>query len=538
MTQRLLFSAMKNEGPFLLEWVAYHRAIGFDRIVVVSNDCEDGTDLLLDALSGAGAVEHWRQTPAPGIAAQQGAAILAAENGLPAAGDWAIWLDADEFLNIHAGEGRVDDLIGAVGSARGMLIPWRVFGDGGNSAFPGRHISGDFTRAAPAGSEANLEIKTFFRAGDDLLGFAQRGINRPLIAAGSKLAAKDFVSARGQVLDADSPATGKWLAGKDRGGSFQPQPSELGWDLAQINHYAVRTPEFFALKRKRGRGWVSAEVNRRHTDDYYRKMNRNDDLDTSILRHQSGVDAEITRLLDHPTVADAVAQVAARTAIMLQGLADADPAPPPEAADSLTPAILSSEPPVPEAPILTLPKAEAALLREVYAGASSVLEYGSGGSTLVAADCGAEVFSVESSAEWAGMMQAYFAAHGSPERIRIHYADIGPTKAWGRPKRAGAVDKWPGYALSVWERPDFVAPDVVLIDGRFRLACFLTTAILTKRDVTVLWDDYIDRPSYHQVEKLVRPVSMTGRMARFELTPKPFPPEHLGMLAQSYVDFE
>lgn len=35
-----LFSAMKNEAPFLLEWVAYHKAIGFDRIVIYSNDSD------------------------------------------------------------------------------------------------------------------------------------------------------------------------------------------------------------------------------------------------------------------------------------------------------------------------------------------------------------------------------------------------------------------------------------------------------------------------------------------------------------------
>ncbi len=46
-----LVSAMRNEGPFLLEWIAYHRVIGVDRIVVVSNGSTDGSDELCTALA-------------------------------------------------------------------------------------------------------------------------------------------------------------------------------------------------------------------------------------------------------------------------------------------------------------------------------------------------------------------------------------------------------------------------------------------------------------------------------------------------------
>jgi hypothetical protein len=35
--RKVLFSAMKNEAPFVLEWIAYHKAIGFDEIVICSN---------------------------------------------------------------------------------------------------------------------------------------------------------------------------------------------------------------------------------------------------------------------------------------------------------------------------------------------------------------------------------------------------------------------------------------------------------------------------------------------------------------------
>ena len=46
----LAILCVKNEGAFLLEWLAHHRASGFTDVLVFSNDCSDGTDLMLDRL--------------------------------------------------------------------------------------------------------------------------------------------------------------------------------------------------------------------------------------------------------------------------------------------------------------------------------------------------------------------------------------------------------------------------------------------------------------------------------------------------------
>ncbi len=48
--RRAIVTTMKYEGPFILEWLAYHRAIGFDDILVYTNDCDDGTDDMLAML--------------------------------------------------------------------------------------------------------------------------------------------------------------------------------------------------------------------------------------------------------------------------------------------------------------------------------------------------------------------------------------------------------------------------------------------------------------------------------------------------------
>lgn len=172
-------------------------------------------------------------------------------------------------------------------------------------------------------------------------------------------------------------------------------------------------------------------------------------------------------------------------------------------------------------PELTLPDAEADWLRAVYEGAGCILEYGSGGSTVLAGEMpGKSVWSVESDADWAEGMRGWFKANPPKASVTICHADIGETRQWGFPKGDADWRKYPHYALSVWDRHGFRQPDVVLIDGRFRVACFLATLFRTTAPVTVLFDDYLSRPGYHVVEDFAERVETRGRMARFDLTPR------------------
>ena len=56
--RRAIVTTMKNEGPFILEWLAYHRVIGFDSFLVYTNDCSDGTETFFDLLQEKGYVQH------------------------------------------------------------------------------------------------------------------------------------------------------------------------------------------------------------------------------------------------------------------------------------------------------------------------------------------------------------------------------------------------------------------------------------------------------------------------------------------------
>ena len=530
--QVVLVSAMRNEGPFLLEWVAYHRVIGVDRIVVVSNGSTDGSDELCEALAAAGEITFLRTDPRPDESPLEAAkAAFETEVGY-ADGTWYAWLDADEFLNIHVGDRSVGALVSALGPAHGIMLNWRLFGTSGHDRFPGRLISADFARAAKAEHVAHLETKTFFRRSSVVPGFARLGQERPALAEGHGLGAGDFLGGNGRPLKADEPRTLAWLAGKPPQRTNLAARSERGAALAQINHYAVRTPEFFALKRARGRGYLKSgqtSGHPRYNDQYFDRFDRNEAEDRSILHWEQAVTAEIDRLLALPLVAAAKATVDTLVAEALNELdrttrfqPDGDD---PVAATKVIPDEAAENDAEAEAPSfeLTFGSRESDFLRRRYEATETILEYGSGGSTVLGAQLGCTVFSVESDKAWADRLAAHVDLI-SP-KVHVHYADIGPTGPWGVPMRPREHRKFHAYALSVWDRPDFIEPDLVLIDGRFRAACLVAVMLRATKPVTVLFDDYLKRGYYHGVERLARKEEVVGRMARFTVTPGAIPAE-------------
>lgn len=180
-------------------------------------------------------------------------------------------------------------------------------------------------------------------------------------------------------------------------------------------------------------------------------------------------------------------------------------------------------------PELTLPAEEAAAVRAAYEAADTILEYGSGGSTVMASEMpGKRVFSVESDRDWAAMMHVWFDDNPPADgtEVDVVWANIGKTKEWGHPVDDSEWRRFARYPLGVWQRPDFKAPDVVLVDGRFRIGCALVAAYMTDKPITILFDDFAPRETYHKVQDYLGPATLIGRMARFDITPRPFPKEH------------
>jgi hypothetical protein len=146
------------------------------------------------------------------------------------------------------------------------------------------------------------------------------------------------------------------------------------------------------------------------------------------------------------------------------------------------------------------------------------VEFGAGGSTVLAATSGvSEIHSVDSDTEFLDAVKARVLEESGRIVFEAHYVDIGPTKEWGWPIDSSKASQWPRYCQAPWKSLGArrSRPDLVLIDGRFRVACFLATLLNADFGTHVLFDDYFDRPHYHLVEAHLRPVERAGRLAHF-----------------------
>ena len=142
-TERILaIVTVRNEGAFLIDWLAHHRATGFTDFLVFSNNCQDGTDLMLDRLQAMGWLTHVRND-APHRNGPQWDALKRAEtHPLKTSADWVLFLDIDEFVNVHAGDRSVPALLAALPDATAIPLTWRFFGNAGTVRYEDRPVAG------------------------------------------------------------------------------------------------------------------------------------------------------------------------------------------------------------------------------------------------------------------------------------------------------------------------------------------------------------------------------------------------------------
>ena len=264
-----LFACMRNEGPFILEWVAYHRAIGFAEVIVATNDCSDGSDMLLDALQVAGHVIHLRNIVPAGTAPQDAGMQMALRYLSKDGPEWLCHLDSDEFLNIRSGTGQISTLIDVAGAAHAVALAWRAFGDNGIAIWPGETLRA-FTTCEATPDAGRVKFKSLFRHRD----FAHAREHMPTRA---RIPHPIAVNAKGAPLAPDN------LTGEPRS-RYRPFDGAVVWDAAQVNHY-TRSQDVFLMKNDRGDGQGKADLKYRIGGRWHQMANRNDATERSILRH-------------------------------------------------------------------------------------------------------------------------------------------------------------------------------------------------------------------------------------------------------------
>lgn len=265
----LAILCVRNEAAFLLEWLAHHRATGFDDFLVFSNDCTDGTDVMLDRLAEMGLLTHVRNAgPYDKGGIQFTALKAAAKMAQVKRADWILPLDVDEFVNIHTGNHTLSALHAALPDASAITLTWRLFGTSGQTHFVDVPILDTFTKCAPVVMHwpwRAAMFKTLYRNDGT---YKKPGVHRPRDPDKAQLQNALWVDGTGRPLP-DAFKTKRIFSdyGQDNYG------------LVQLNHYPLGALDSYVLKADRGRA-VHAED--QLGLDYFVERNFNTETDTTI----------------------------------------------------------------------------------------------------------------------------------------------------------------------------------------------------------------------------------------------------------------
>ena len=165
------------------------------------------------------------------------------------------------------------------------------------------------------------------------------------------------------------------------------------------------------------------------------------------------------------------------------------------------------------------------LFNEELKKSKSYLEYGSGNSTLYALTKSPvnQIISVDSDLEWVKKINVEVDLHINlfPQKnVNLIHCDVGLVGEWGEPVGFDGFQSYWSYANLPWMKVielKLTKPDLILVDGRFRVACFLVSIINADANTSILFDDYLERSEYHLVEKYAYLEKISGRMALFKV---------------------
>lgn len=138
------------------------------------------------------------------------------------------------------------------------------------------------------------------------------------------------------------------------------------------------------------------------------------------------------------------------------------------------------------------------LFYKYLSNATNYFEYGSGGSTYQASLKAniKKIFSVESDKEWHNKLQTII----NDEKIEYLYVEM-DTKpnTWGHPGNTSTKEQWINYSDQILKIKSTDEIDLIMIDGRFRVACCLKCFDKINENTYIMFDDFLDRKPYHIV---------------------------------------
>lgn len=263
-------TGMRNEGPFIVEWVAWYRMLGFE-VLIATNDCTDQSPQMLDLLADAGWVKHIRHQPDVTTPPQKSAHYALSRDPFLLSADWVLSCDVDEFLVLH----QTDNILTFVGSGPwdylGLAFHWKIFGTGGWKRYRPGLVHEQFRRAGVSRLPPNRYFKSMFRHPDQ---FARIGAHSPHGFKG------DWSAHENAWLNSDGVEIPTFRDPANHPVRMS-EPELIAHTNAQMNHYILRSEEHWHAKKGTP---AAANFNDRYDDAFFTRHNRNGMKDTTASR--------------------------------------------------------------------------------------------------------------------------------------------------------------------------------------------------------------------------------------------------------------
>lgn len=276
---KVVITSMRNEAHYIDEWVAWNIYIGFDKVIVFTNNNTDATLEVLEKHRKKGVVEYFELNPPPGSKPQMYAFKQGLEWARKHQPDWIACMDPDEFLVLKQDK-NIDEFLNRYPQTDAIAINWKIFGSA-DIPFKGKGLTVErFLMAAKQDFHHHRQFKSLFRYSEHIERFHHRAIYKEAARKSIR-----YIYADGVAFTPEEMLPG---FAKDK-------RSHVNFDLAQINHYTIRSLQEFDIKMNRGNGLHAVGVNE-NASTYLKAFDRSEVYETDVLKHMEGYLAVYDRL--------------------------------------------------------------------------------------------------------------------------------------------------------------------------------------------------------------------------------------------------
>lgn len=243
-------AAIKNEAPYLDEWLGFCVLEGIDHVLLYDNASTDHTREVLRPWIAAGYVElvdwplHWKS-------GAQTKAFVDALGRLRGRTRWAAFIDVDEYLFSPTGE-QLPAVLQRYEGHAGVIVNWQCYGSSGHKTRPPGLTIESYTRRARTNWARNRRVKTIV---DPLLAVRPRSAHLFDVEDGTSLVTEDETPVR-VVRTANGRRMLRHVAARlpylpfDPYSKTEPSIRQVSVSGLRINHYVTRSEEEMPLKYK------------------------------------------------------------------------------------------------------------------------------------------------------------------------------------------------------------------------------------------------------------------------------------------------